>query len=169
MVVFFLVSANALSAPFEKLQREIEGNIMNNPIRVLFLCADNSSRSQIAEALLRQMGGDTFVTDSAGLFSKAVHPMAVQVMSEAGIDISHAVSKDIDALGGNFYDIVVKIGQESEFAGFAPSLPNNTEMYWHFDDPSIDGSHLAFCRLRDELSRRVGLFTIVEKRSAIAS
>ena len=57
-------------------------------VRVLFLCTGNSTRSQIAEALLRQLAGDSVEVHSAGSHPKSVHPNAVRVMRERGIDIS---------------------------------------------------------------------------------
>ncbi|MFH1283782.1 MAG: arsenate reductase ArsC [bacterium] len=55
---------------------------------VLFVCMHNSARSQIAEALLKQMAGDRFNVESAGIEPGTVNPLAVEVMKEAGIDIS---------------------------------------------------------------------------------
>ena len=56
--------------------------------RVLFLCTHNSARSQMAEGLLRTMAGDRFEVQSAGTEKTAVHPLAIRVMAEHGIDIS---------------------------------------------------------------------------------
>ena len=55
--------------------------------KVLFICTHNSARSQMAEALLRHFAGDRFEAASAGLQSGTVHPLAVQVMQEIGLDI----------------------------------------------------------------------------------
>ena len=56
--------------------------------RVLFVCSANSARSQMAEAFLRTLAGDAFEADSAGSQPEPVHPLAIAVMSECGIDIS---------------------------------------------------------------------------------
>jgi arsenate reductase (thioredoxin) len=58
------------------------------PMRVLFLCTHNSSRSQMAEGLLRARGGKRYAVYSAGTHPRTIHPLAVQVMAELGIDIS---------------------------------------------------------------------------------
>ena len=63
--------------------------------RVLFLCTGNSARSQMAEAFLRKYGADRFEAYSAGLEPKAINPLTIQVMQEAGIDISGQHSKGI--------------------------------------------------------------------------
>lgn len=56
--------------------------------RVLFVCEHNSARSQMAEAFLRQLGGEDFEVESAGLEPTGLNPLAVEVMREIGIDIS---------------------------------------------------------------------------------
>ena len=58
------------------------------PLRVLFLCTHNSSRSQMAEGLLQTRGGKRYTVFSAGTHPRAVHPLAVKTMAELGIDIS---------------------------------------------------------------------------------
>ncbi|PIP19551.1 MAG: low molecular weight phosphatase family protein, partial [Candidatus Omnitrophica bacterium CG23_combo_of_CG06-09_8_20_14_all_41_10] len=56
--------------------------------KVLFICVHNSARSQMAEAFLKQMAGDKFEAESAGLEPGKLNPLAIEVMKEAGIDIS---------------------------------------------------------------------------------
>ena len=68
--------------------------------RAIFICTGNSCRSQIAEGLLRKEAGDRFDIFSAGSHPSRVHPAAISVMEEWGIDISHQKSKSID----NFID-----------------------------------------------------------------
>src|SRR6266550_388713 len=62
------------------------------PLRVLFLCTHNSSRSQMAEGLLRARGGTRYQVFSAGTHPRAVHPLSVKAMAELGIDISERAS-----------------------------------------------------------------------------
>ncbi len=64
--------------------------------RVLFLCTHNSARSQMAEGLLRAMAGDHFEVRSAGTEATHVRPLAIEAMSEQGIDISHHSPKTLD-------------------------------------------------------------------------
>src|SRR5579885_3038020 len=60
------------------------------PKRVLFLCTHNSSRSQMAEGLLRARGGERYEAFSAGTHPRSVHPLAIRAMAEVGIDLSEA-------------------------------------------------------------------------------
>ena len=66
-------------------------------IRVLFLCTGNSARSQMAEAWLRHYAGERFEVHSAGLEPKGLHPLTVQVMEEAGLDMSSHTSKTLQS------------------------------------------------------------------------
>ncbi len=79
----------------ERLPEALTGAGQRPKTRVLFLCTGNSARSQMAEAFLRQYGGDRFDPHSAGLAPQPVHPLAVRVMQEAGIDISRQRSKSV--------------------------------------------------------------------------
>lgn len=69
---------------------------MRQKQRVLFVCTYNSSRSQMAEGLLRHLAGERFETFSAGTAATRVHPLAIKAMAERGIDISHHTSDHID-------------------------------------------------------------------------
>jgi arsenate reductase len=75
--------------------------------RVLFLCTHNSARSQMAEAILRSMRGDRFEVASAGIQKTFVHPLAVQVMGEIGIDLTGHTSKTVDEFLGQRWDYVI--------------------------------------------------------------
>jgi hypothetical protein len=67
-------------------------------IRVLFLCTGKSCRSQLAEGWVRQLKGDRVEVWSAGIETHGLSPRAVQMMAEAGVDISGRLSKDLDEL-----------------------------------------------------------------------
>ena len=79
---------------------------MHKP-RVLFVCTHNSSRSQMAEGLLRHIFGDHYEVHSAGTEPSAVSPFAVSAMKEIGIDISHHTSKGVDEFLSVNLDTVV--------------------------------------------------------------
>ena len=76
-------------------------------IRVLFLCTGNSARSQMAEAFLRKYGGDKFEAHSAGLEPKGMNPFTIQVMEEAGIDVSDQKSKAKEILSNAVIGLVI--------------------------------------------------------------
>lgn len=106
--------------------------------RILFICVHNSARSQMAEALLRQMAGDKFDVESAGLEPGILNPLAVRVMKEMGIDISQNQTKSAFDFyrQGRHYDYVITVCDESQ-AGRCPVFPGAKEqLHWSFADPS---------------------------------
>jgi arsenate reductase len=78
-------------------------------VRVLFLCTNNSARSQMAEGLLRHFYGERYEVHSAGATPTEVHHLAVKVLAEIGIDISRQRSKGIDEYRGWDFDVVVTV------------------------------------------------------------
>lgn len=84
--------------------------------KVLFLCAHNSARSQIAEGLLRAMYGDRYEAYSAGVESTFVDPRAVEVLKEIGIDISSQRSKRVEELKGIMFDLAVTVCDKAKEA-----------------------------------------------------
>ncbi|MCA1791923.1 MAG: arsenate reductase ArsC [Thioalkalivibrio sp.] len=77
--------------------------------RALFLCTHNSARSQMAEGLLRELGGERFDVFSAGTEATRVQPLAIEAMREIGIDISGHTSKTLDAFQGQNLDYVITV------------------------------------------------------------
>jgi len=105
------------------------------PIRVLFVCTGNSARSQMAEALLRRLGGSTFEVFSAGTEPKGVNPLTVRVLSEAGIDISRARSKSTGEFLGQPFDYVATVCDRARET--CPYFPGaRRRLHWSFDDPA---------------------------------
>jgi protein-tyrosine-phosphatase len=81
------------------------------PKRVLILCTGNSCRSQMAEGLWRMLGKNKWECFSAGSKPAGyVHPMAINVMQEIGIDLSQNRSKHVDEYAGQSFDLVVTVG-----------------------------------------------------------
>jgi len=123
--------------------------------RVVFLCGHNAARSQMAEGFLRSLGGDRFSAESAGTVASELHPLAVRVMREVGIDISAHRSKSIDELAGPF-DVCVTVCDAN-----CPIPPSATlQLRWKFADPaqvrgSEDEQLAAFRTVRDGIERRV--------------
>jgi arsenate reductase len=133
------------------------------PMRVLFLCTHNSSRSQMAEGLLRARGGDRYAVFSAGTHPRGVHPMAIQVMREIGIDISETAghrAKSLDEFKDQPpMDLVVTVCDDA--AEECPFFPGaRRQEHWSFPDPSaVTGSEEerleAFRSVRDAIARRI--------------
>jgi arsenate reductase len=135
---------------------------MKKPVRVLILCAGNSARSQMAEALLREMGGDRFEVASAGVAPSFVRPEAIAVMREVDIDISGHKSKSADEFTNQEFDYVITVCDNANEQ--CPVFPGNTRrIHWSFDDPATvkgdEEQRLAvFRRVRDEIRQRLQLF-----------
>ena len=129
--------------------------------RVLFLCTGNSCRSQMAEGILRHLAADGFESLSAGSQpAEAVHPMAIAVMAEIGVDISAQQPKSMDVfLSGDqpAPDVVISVCEKA--AAECPALTGGAvnSMSLPFDDPAAaEGSDEekleVFRRVRDEIS-----------------
>ncbi len=106
--------------------------------KVLFLCVHNSARSQIAEAYLRQFGGDGFQVESAGLEPGKLNPVVVRALAEEGIDISEKKTQSVFELykAGRRYDYVITVCSR-EAADRCPIFPGITQrLHWPFPDPS---------------------------------
>lgn len=127
--------------------------------RVLFLCTHNSARSQMAEGLLRALGGDRVEAHSAGTEATGIRPLAVRAMSEIGVDISGQSSKTLERYAAQPFDLVVTVCDDAREA--CPYFPGATEQrHWSLPDPSAatgsEEDRLAVFRsVRDELRRRI--------------
>lgn len=136
--------------------------------RVLFLCTHNSARSQMAEGLLRKMGGEQFEVFSAGTEETRVHPMAIEAMREIGIDISGQRSKTLDTYSGQQFDYVITVCDRANES--CPVFPSDTQrIHWSFDDPSAvtgtDEQRLrAFRNVREGVQHRLRMFQIVSSK-----
>lgn len=105
------------------------------PPSVLFLCTGNSSRSQIAEALLRGMAPGAVEVASAGSHPKPIDPLAIEVLAERGIDISGARSKSIEEFRGRRFDHVITLCDKVREV--CPEFPGRpTTAHWSIEDPS---------------------------------
>ena len=126
--------------------------------RLLFLCTGNSCRSQMAEGWARTLHGDVFEVYSAGIVAHGLNPRAVQVMAEAGVDISGQVSQSLDDLPNLAVDVVVTVCDNARES--CPVWPGATRCYHRrFDDPprlaegaATQAEALApYRRVRDEI------------------
>jgi protein-tyrosine-phosphatase len=131
----------------------------NRP-RVLFLCTGNSSRSQIAEALLERMSAGTVEASSAGSNPKPLHPNAVRVMHTYGIDIGMRRAKHVDELRAERFDAVITLCDRVREV--CPEFPARPELvHWSLPDPALAGStdrasYPAFQRTAAALEVRIG-------------
>jgi arsenate reductase len=144
--------------------------VPDRPIRVLFVCTHNSARSQIAEALLLEHGGADFEVHSAGTDVTRVHPHAISVLADLGIDWSGARSKAIKEFLDQRFDYVITVCDRARET--CPVFPGSENtMHWGLDDPSeVDGTDAerlaAFRRTQLEVSTRLRPFIEVALRAA---
>lgn len=131
--------------------------------RYLVVCTGNFCRSQMAEGWLRHLGGDRVEAYSAGSHPKGgVHPMAVEVMNELGIDLSsHTSNKTDDYLGSDF-DCVLTVCDSAKEA--CPVFPGASRVLHHpFEDPDHPNDPneqplVCFRRVRDQIGQWVQAF-----------
>lgn len=118
--------------------------------RVLFVCVENSNRSQMAEAFARIHGGDRIEALSAGSKpSGVINPKATRFMAELGYDLTTHASKSLDEIDGVF-DAVVTMGCGDN----CPWVPAKTREDWSLPDPKhMDDD--GYRAVRDEISARV--------------
>ena len=131
-------------------------------LKVAFLCTGNACRSQMAEGFARSFGRDRIEVHSAGLLAAGVHPRAIAVMKEIGIDISDQWSKEIDPSLLRTMDVVVTLCDNAAEA--CPRTPPTARrIHWPIKDPvgargSEEEIMAEFRRARDEISHRIQSF-----------
>jgi len=122
---------------------------------ILFLCTGNSCRSQMAEGFAKKMLPKNMEIFSAGLEPKGIHPMAIKVMQEVGIDISKQESKNISEIPIDKIDSVVTLCGDA--AERCPIFPGKVErIHWELEDPAkAQGSDkvitIVFRKVRDKI------------------
>ncbi len=148
--------------------------------RVLFVCGQNSARSQMAEALLDHLAPGLYEAHSAGIEPAPMNPLAVAVMAERGIDISRKRTKLVAeavaelAARGQSFDVVITVCTKA--AGLCPFVPGvQVTERWSFDDPGAilaEGTasqeeKLAQVRaVRDEIEKAVLAWIDARKNDA---
>ncbi|HYB59677.1 MAG TPA: arsenate reductase ArsC [Candidatus Acidoferrales bacterium] len=121
-----------------------------NRKRVLFLCTHNAARSQMAEGLLNSLYGGQYEAQSAGNDPTEVHPCAIRVMAELGIDISKQRAKSLSAFDDAAFDCVVTMCADA--AQSCPVFPGGANHLHHpFDNPTGLGNCASFRRVRDQI------------------
>jgi protein-tyrosine-phosphatase len=142
--------------------------------RVLFLCTGNGTRSQLAETLLERLSDGHLEVVSAGSHPKPVHPNAVRVMRERGIDISAHRSKHLDEFTRRRFDFVITLcDRVREVCPQFPGMPK--AIHWSIPDPGLEGdtdeaTYPAFERTARELETRIRfLLSVVLDRSRRSS
>jgi arsenate reductase len=128
---------------------------------VLFVCTQNSARSQMAEGWLRHLAGDRFQVASAGVEPGTLNPLAVEAMAEVGIDISRHEARGVRDFLGKWpvYHLIVVCDKAAQTC---PRVwPGSRErLHWFFEDPAAaSGTHdqrlAVFRRVRDDIRSKI--------------
>jgi arsenate reductase len=134
---------------------------MNSKKNILVLCAQNSARSQMAEAFLRKHAGDRFIVHSAGLNPAEIHPLTHRVMAERGLPLEGHRAKSVrDFLGKLAVHHLIIVCERTERECPKLFLGALRRHFWPFPDPvSVEGEPEwrlgAFRKVRDDIERRV--------------
>jgi len=145
---------------------------MNKTPKVLFLSRGNASRGQMAEGFLRTLAGDRAIPASAGTDAVGVSPLATEVMSEVGIDISTQKPREIPSLFKDTFHFVVTLCDEPR--EHHPVYPfSRNVIAWSVSDPEVatgDARKEAFRQVRDQIKGRVEelILTVDQPDSAFA-
>jgi arsenate reductase len=143
-------------------QQGVGKHLAGRPIRVLFVCSGNSARSQMAEALLRHLGGPAFEVFSAGTEPRGINPLTVRALEEVGINISGARSKSVAEFLEQEFDYVVTVCDRARQV--CPVFPGGGQrLHWGLQDPAeaegTEEQRLAvFRRVLGEVRTRVRSF-----------
>ena len=127
-------------------------------LKILVICTGNSARSQMAEGSLKHYKKEWEIY-SAGTKPKDLNPLAVEVMSEIGIDISGYKSKHIDLFLNKQFDYVITVCDNAKES--CPTFPGNAEyIHWSLKDPAAtkgtkEEKLIAFRKIRDEILKKV--------------
>jgi len=133
---------------------------MSKP-KVLFLCAHNAARSQMAEALLRKHAGDRFEVVSAGLEPTVIHPLTIRALNEVGVDVSGHRAKGLDQfLGKATFQLAIIVCERTQedcphIYPFALQ-----RLHWPFEDPvecnrAEEEQIQKFRDVRDQIEARI--------------
>lgn len=129
------------------------------PYRVLFLCTNNSARSQLAEGILKMQSGGSVVVFSAGSTPSGIHPLTIQAADAFGIDLKGQQSKHMDEFAGENFDLVITVCDKVREV--CPVFSAETkQIHWSLPDPantrgSQEESYRAFLNTVQELSTRI--------------
>jgi arsenate reductase len=130
-----------------------------SPKRLLFLCTSNSCRSQMAEALTKHIGRDSWRAFSAGTKPRPIHPLTHRALGELGIDMAGQRPKGVEEFEGERFDLVVTVCDDARESCPVPP-PAADYRHWSLTDPAAasgsEAERLAvFRRVRDDLRSRI--------------
>lgn len=131
------------------------------PDAVLFACTQNAVRSPIAAALMRHLYGHFSYVDSVGVRAGELDPMAVEVMEEIGIDMTHHHPKSFEMLEDTSFDLIISLSPEAQHQAveMTRTLAADVEFWRIFDPTIVEGTREqrleAYRAVRDDLLKRI--------------
>ncbi|MDT7526687.1 metalloregulator ArsR/SmtB family transcription factor [Pseudidiomarina sp. GXY010] len=134
-------------------------------MKVLFLCTANSARSLLAEAIMRQFADPEDVIASAGTAPAQINPAVISTLSAMNIDTSGLRAKHLDELADSRFDYVISLCDrarhecQSDYSG-------SQFIAWDFPDPASNNDSQAFQRTAQELSERIRMFLLIQRKRA---
>lgn len=133
-------------------QEDIEQIRKLKPRHILFLCVQNSARSQLAEGVARKLAPPGVRVSSAGSEPAFVRPLATEALAEIGVDAGAHTSKAIADIDASSVDVVITLCAEE----VCPLFPHPVrKFHWPLPDPAKQGTLEAFRSTRDELQKRL--------------
>jgi ArsR family transcriptional regulator, arsenate/arsenite/antimonite-responsive transcriptional repressor / arsenate reductase (thioredoxin) len=134
--------------------------------KVLFLCSGNSARSQMAEALVRNLAGDNFDAFSAGTQPTEVHPQTVAVLKKFGITKKSIRSKHVSEFRDSDFDYVISLCDKARLE--CKDYPTSGKrMDWNFEDPASRSGPNPFETTLNEISGRISMFVLIETKKRL--
>jgi protein-tyrosine-phosphatase/DNA-binding transcriptional ArsR family regulator len=129
---------------------------------VLFLCSENSARSQMAEALLRHKADDQFNVFSAGTHPDEIDSRTINVLNQFGINANNLVSKNIHVFKDKIFDYVITLCDKAnnECRSYTDT---GKQLAWDIPDPKERSDNEAFFVTLTELNNRLSMFLLIEK------
>lgn len=158
-----------VSSLAEAPQTKTTRSASKKPVRVLFLCTHNSARSQMAEGLLRHLGGDRVEVFSAGSEPTRVQPLAIKTMQHWQIDLSGQSSKNMSEFFDQQFDYIITVCDRVRES--CPVFPGDPEhIHWSFPDPmEVTGPasvrEKAFYDTAIQLTTRINYLLLMMDRS----
>lgn len=169
----YLAAADALHPALRSTNttlQETGSHLPDKPIRVLFLCTENSARSQIAEALMRHLSNGKVEACSAGSHPSRIHPYALGVLAHQGIDTGQLRPKHFDEFRGQSFDRIITLCDR--VLEVCPTFPGDPErIHWSFPNPAAlegteDERYHAFEQVGHQLTIRIRLLLILLERES---
>lgn len=149
---------SGMSGMAQRTEQKDAVPILSRPLRVLFLCTHNSARSQMAEAILRYLGGDQVESYSAGSIPTEVHPEAIATLRDLGIDATGLYPKSLERFIGEPLDYIITVCDRVR--DICPSFPGDpAQAHWSIADPAVvedpEQRKAAFRAVAQELLTRI--------------